>query len=59
MADISKCKGTDCPLKEKCYRFTAPTGERQSWFTETPFKDGECEYYWDNKTGSYGKTAHL
>lgn len=49
MADISKCKGTDCPLKEKCYRFTAPAGEWQSWFIETPFKDGKCEYYWDNK----------
>lgn len=24
MPDISKCPGTGCPLKTKCYRFTAP-----------------------------------
>jgi hypothetical protein len=45
--DISMCEGTDCPLKENCLRFK---GERnpysQSYFTEVPFKDGKCEFYW-------------
>lgn len=47
MADITKCTGTDCPQKEKCYRFTAPKSMyRQSYFTNTPIKDGKCEMYW-------------
>lgn len=45
--DGTKCSGLNCPLKEKCYRFTATPNEyRQSYLTEVPFKDGECEYFW-------------
>ena len=32
MADITKCTGEGCPLKETCYRFTAPTDMYQSFF---------------------------
>ena len=46
MADITKCKGTDCPLKETCYRFLAMEGLRQSYFIDVPFKDGKCKKYW-------------
>ena len=46
MADITKCKGTNCPLKESCYRFLAMESLRQSYFTDVPFKDGKCEHYW-------------
>jgi hypothetical protein len=51
MADISMCSGQDCPVKEKCYRFTAPKSLiAQSYFTESPGKteDGKftCEMYW-------------
>lgn len=52
--DITKCEGTNCPLKEKCYRFTAPADDEwQSYFTESPYgklndKDKECEYFWFN-----------
>jgi hypothetical protein len=47
MADISKCKGTDCPVKENCYRFTAKSDDfYQSYFTEPPIKDGKCDMYW-------------
>jgi hypothetical protein len=48
MADISKCIGTDCPHKEKCYRFTAPANEyAQAYFTEPPIKeDGTCDMFW-------------
>ena len=49
MADITKCKGTDCPLKETCYRFLAMEVLRQSYFIDVPFKDGKCEYYWNIK----------
>jgi len=27
MADITKCKGEGCPIKESCYRFTAEASE--------------------------------
>ena len=47
--DISKCIGKGCNIKEKCYRYTAPSSDYQSysefWLTR---KKGECEYFWDN-----------
>ena len=51
MADISMCPGTDCPVKEKCYRFTAPKSEfMQSYFFEAPGKTEDdkftCDMYW-------------
>ena len=46
MSDITKCDGTDCPFKEKCYRYTSEADEYQSYFTESPIKDGKCDYYW-------------
>lgn len=48
MADITKCEGTECPLKEKCYRFTAPTSDfRQSYYDFVPYhhKRNECDFY--------------
>ena len=42
------CEGKDCPIKETCYRYKATPSEfRQSYFIEAPYKDGECEYYWE------------
>lgn len=54
MADITMCSGKGCPLKEKCYRFTAVESDyRQSYFVTPPVeKDKEkaqCAYFWDNK----------
>ena len=49
MADITKCEGKDCPLKETCYRFTVTANEfRQSYFIETPYnkETKTCEYLW-------------
>ena len=50
MADISKCEGRDCPIKHKCYRFTAPSGELvQSWmefWNDEKVKEGECDDFW-------------
>jgi hypothetical protein len=47
MSDITKCKGTDCPVKENCYRFTAKSNDlHQSYFAESPIKDGKCEMFW-------------
>lgn len=53
MADITKCRGDNCPLKEQCYRHTTIEGILQSYFTESPFEqlgdEIKCEYYWNNK----------
>ena len=63
MPDISKCPGTDCPLKENCYRFTAPDSFHQSYFTTPPLnEDGSCDYYWkikpqENDRNSIQKTT--
>jgi hypothetical protein len=39
--------GTDCPHKEKCYRFTAKPNEyRQSYFMTPPIKEGKCDMFW-------------
>lgn len=49
MVDMAKCFGGDCPLKGKCFRFTAPAGEfRQSYF-KNPMNLGEnCKYFVSN-----------
>ncbi len=37
--DITKCSGNDCPIKDKCYRYTCKTDEYwQSFFSDTPFE---------------------
>ena len=42
MADITKCKGTGCRVREECYRFTAPANDYwQSWFEVVPVGDDE------------------
>ena len=45
--DITMCVGTNCPYKEKCYRYTSkPSEYRQSWFMKAPIKDGKCDMFW-------------
>lgn len=46
MADISKCTGEGCPIKEKCYRYTAPTSIWQSYL-DIKYEEN-CDYYWPN-----------
>lgn len=36
--DITMCSGKGCPLKDSCYRYTAPRSEYQSFFLSPPFK---------------------
>ena len=45
------CYGFECPVKEKCKRFTAKPNEHwQAYFLEPPFYNDEdgwhCEMYW-------------
>lgn len=44
MVDICKCINKECELKDECYRFTAPSSERQLWGYFEPV-DGKCEYF--------------
>ena len=55
MPDISMCMGNDCPIKETCYRYKAKPCEYQYYFIEAPYKDGECEHYWE--MGMSSKTS--
>jgi len=53
MADITMCKGTNCPVSTKCRRYMAtPNPHRQSYFTEVPFENGKCEMYWGENADS-------
>lgn len=45
------CEATGCPLKKKCYRYTAPKSEYgQAYFAEVPYdeENKSCEHFWDN-----------
>lgn len=51
MADITKCSGEGCPVKEQCYRFTAKANEHwQSVFVDVPGywyeEKWKCDMYW-------------
>lgn len=37
-------------MKEQCKRYTStPEPMYQSYFTESPIKDGKCEMFWGDK----------
>ena len=46
MADITKCSGANCDLKDSCYRYTASEDLYQSYFVTPPIQDGKCDFYW-------------
>lgn len=49
MADITKCKGNYCELRQTCYRYKAEDSKfRQSYFVKTPNNtNSDCDYYWE------------
>lgn len=50
MADISKCNDVLCPSKDRCYRYTVPSGLWQSYTNfERECDAVNCNYFWDNK----------
>ena len=53
--DLTKCNGLLCPLKEKCYRFTEPKKQGQTWF-KAPFKIDKGKFDCDS---FYGKPEDL
>lgn len=45
MPDITMCGDEECPLKETCYRYTAPANPYyQNYFTTSPRKDDKCDF---------------
>ncbi len=47
MPDITMCRGQGCPVKNRCKRHTSKPDEHyQAYFAESPYKDGECKYFW-------------
>ena len=66
MADITKCKGIGCPIKDDCYRYTAKdSGFMQSWFLdnnvgEKTKKSFKSEYYWgDNAQRIWNELSNI
>lgn len=59
--DITMCKGTNCPAKESCYRYTAKPNEYyQSYFIESTIKDGKCDMYWgENQINIYNQLKEI
>jgi hypothetical protein len=56
MPDISMCQNEGCPLKKKCYRYTAtPSVGLQTYGWFKPDEEGKCDYYWDNKDYKDGR----
>jgi len=51
MADISKCKGTDCPIRDSCYRYTAPDSlVWQSYYNYSyDHEKEECKDFWKRR----------
>lgn len=54
MSDITKCHGFDCPVKEKCKRFTTTPSEIwQAYFLDPPYTITDnifkCDMYWGDK----------
>ena len=54
ISDITKCKGNNCIVKDKCIRFTTKSKEyRQSWFQVEPIYYLEnvqfCDFFWFQK----------
>ena len=48
-ADITKCGNDNCPLRMRCYRYTAiPDMYWQSFAHFEPDQSGKCGDFWDN-----------
>jgi len=59
MADITMCRGDDCPLKNNCHRYTANASEyRQSYFVDPPYVDDECDYFWGIENSTVMKSLN-
>ena len=49
---ITKCYGTDCPLRFDCKRFTNEIDYPQQFFAHVPYYDNDCQMFWGEKSQS-------
>lgn len=49
MSDITMCEGIDCPIRSKCYRYTAIPNYYQYYFNKTPFEYDYCDKFISKK----------
>ena len=55
MPDISKCDGTGCPIRDRCYRYTSkPSEYNQAYFMNPPIVGKDCQYFWEDE---YNKSS--
>jgi hypothetical protein len=49
--DITLCPGQNCPIKQRCYRFSAKVRGRKNFFAKVPyiFNTNSCEYFIINR----------
>jgi hypothetical protein len=61
MADITLCKGGECPLKETCRRYTTPPNPERQWmFMTIPYDEGKCNMYWgENQDNIYNQLKKI
>lgn len=59
MADISKCVGTNCPLKDNCKRFLAKAGYWQSYISVMYDASKGCDNFWPVKIKSIIKKNQI
>lgn len=49
MADITKCMNINCHLKNKCWRYLAPSDKYRQSYALFELKDGKCNDFWEYK----------
>ena len=51
MPYIDMCPGGNCPMRGKCYRYTAIPIENQRHFLLAPYKKilKHCDHFWNNE----------
>lgn len=50
---ITMCEDSECPLKNKCYRYVALPSSFQSYFVGSPKSMDGCRYFWPVEQENY------
>ena len=56
MPDMAMCRDNECPIKERCYRYTAQPDKWNQVYGDFKYpKDAEkCDYFWSNENPNIG-----
>lgn len=49
MADIAMCNMDNCPIKNKCHRYTAPVNPYMQSYLVVETIGKKCSFFWNNK----------